>query len=228
MDKVLIIAAHPDDEVLGVGGTIAKYTSKGIEVSLLIVTDGSTSQYRNDPKLQEIMEEKKLETRKAADILGIKNIYYGNLPDMKLDTVPHIEINKVIENVIEEEKPTIVFTHFGGDVNKDHQIVFESTLVACRPVSDQIVKKIFLYSVPSSTEWNVQTAHTAFMPNWYENIEGDFAEKKYAAMSCYEEELREYPHPRSIEYLENADISEGNRVGRLSAESFMLVRNIVD
>ena len=228
MDKVLVIAAHPDDEVLGVGGTIVKYTSKGIDVSLLIVTDGSTSQYRDAPNLREIIEEKKLETRKAADILGIKNIFYGNLPDMKLDTVPHIEINKVIENVIDIVKPTIVFTHFGGDVNKDHQMVYESTLVACRPVSDQVVKKIFLYSVPSSTEWNIQASHTAFMPNWCENIEGDFSEKKYAAMKCYEEELRDYPHPRSIEYLKNVDTSEGNRVGRISAESFMLVRNIVD
>lgn len=228
MDKVLIIAAHPDDEVLGVGGTIAKYTSRGIEVSLLIVTDGSTAQYRDNPNLNNIIEEKKQETRQAADILGIKNIYYGDLPDMMLDTVSHIKINKVIENIINEVKPTIVYTHFYGDVNKDHQIVYESTLVACRPIKDQIVKKLFLYSVPSSTEWNIQMPHMAFIPNWYENIEEVYAEKKYIAMECYKEELREYPHPRSIKYLRNTDISEGNKVGRQAIESFMLVRYIVD
>lgn len=228
MDKILIIAAHPDDEVLGVGGTIAKYTSRGIEVSLLIVTDGSTAQYRDNPNLNNIIEEKKQETRQAADILGIKNIYYGGLPDMMLDTISHIEINKVIENIINEVKPTIVYTHFYGDINKDHQIVCESTLVACRPVKDQIVKKLFLYSVPSSTEWNIQMSHMAFMPNWYENIEEVYAKQKYRAMECYKKELREYPHPRNIKYLRNADTSEGNKVGRQVAESFMLVRYIVD
>ena len=228
MDKVLIISAHPDDEVLGVGGTIAKYTSRGIDVSLLIVTDGSTSQYRNNPDLNIIIKEKKQETRQAADILGIKNIYYGGLPDMMLDTVSHIKVNKVIENTIDKVKPTIVYTHFYGDINKDHQIVYESTLVACRPVKDQIVKKIFLYSVPSSTEWNIQIPHTSFTPNWYENIEKKYVKQKYAAMECYKKELREYPHPRSVEYLQNSDIIEGNKVGRQVAESFMLARCIAD
>lgn len=227
MKRILVIAAHPDDEVLGMGGTIAKYATQGSEIALLIVTDGSTSQYKDNPNLKDIIIEKKLETQNCADLLGIKKIYYGNLPDMKLDTVPHVEVNEVIGKVILDFSPTAVFTHFSGDVNKDHQCVYKSTLVACRPTPEQCVEKLFLYSVPSSTEWNLQASHTTFFPNWYENIEGDFADIKYKAMNCYKEELREYPHPRSIEYLQNADKAEGNRVGMKIAESFMLVRNLM-
>ena len=226
MERVLVIAAHPDDEVLGMGGTIAKYAARGDEIAVLIVTDGSTSQYRNNPNIEEIIRAKKAETINCAAVLGVKHLFYGELPDMKLDVTPHVEINRVIENAIESFQPSVVFTHFIGDVNEDHRRVYESTLVACRPVSEQCVKKLLLYSVPSSTEWNVQTATNAFLPNWYEDISGEYADKKYKAMQCYKTELREYPHPRSIQYLKNADIAEGNRIGLLSAESFILIRSI--
>ena len=216
----------PDDEVLGMGGTIAKYASKGAEIALLIVTDGSSSQYRYHTNLNEIIEAKKKETRECADILGIRHIFYGGLPDMRLDSIPHVEINSAIETVINEFQPSVVFTHFIGDVNKDHQCVYESTLVACRPTSEQCIKRLFLYSVPSSTEWNVQTTETVFLPNWYEDISGENAEKKYRGLACYKTELRPYPHPRSIEYLKVADMAEGNRVGKLAAESFILLRNL--
>lgn len=226
-EKILVIAAHPDDEVLGLGGTIAKYTSAGAEVYLLIVTDGSSSQYRSNERLADILREKEKETADCADLLGIKCVKYGNLPDMKLDIVPHVEINQVIESAIDQFQPTVVFTHFYGDVNKDHRMVYESTLVACRPTHQQCVKRLFLYSVPSSTEWNAQINHTAFHPNWYEDISGEYAERKYKAMACYHTELRDYPHPRSVDYLRAADIAEGNRVGLLSAESFVLLRAIM-
>jgi len=226
MERVLVISAHPDDEVLGMGGTIAKYSALGYEVAVLIVTDGSTSQYKDDPRLLEIIETKKEETKQCASILGVKHIFYGNLPDMKLDSIPHIEINQVIEKTILEFKPSIVFSHFYGDVNKDHRMIYESTLVACRPVSEQCVKRLLLYSVPSSTEWNAQNSVSAFLPNWYEDIYGEYSDKKYKAMECYITELRDYPHPRSIKYLKISDETEGNKVGLLAAESFMLIRAI--
>ncbi len=226
MDRVLIIAAHPDDEVLGMGGTIAKYALAGAEIALLIVTDGSSAQYNESGDISAIIEKKKKETQNCASVLGIGKIYYGELPDMKLDVTPHIQVNAAIEKVIAEFKPNIVYTHFYGDVNKDHRCVYESTLVACRPVANQIVKKLFAYSVPSSTEWNIQNANSAFMPNWYEDISGIYAQKKYEAFSKYDTELREYPHPRSIEYLQKADIAEGLRVGLDAAESFLLLRNL--
>lgn len=226
MSRVLVISAHPDDEVLGMGGTIAKYTARGDEVAVLIVTDGSTSQYRDDPNLEMIINNKKNETNDCANILGVSNVFYGGLPDMKLDNIPHIDINKVIEDVIDEFQPEFVFTHFYGDINKDHRMVYESTLVACRPTFDQYVKKIFSYSVPSSTEWNIQLTQSVFLPNWYEDISGIYAEKKYSAMQCYKTELREYPHPRSIQYLRENDLVVGHKVGVSSAESFMLLRSV--
>lgn len=225
MKKVLVIAAHPDDEVLGVGGTIAKLSSTGAECHLLIVTDGSSSQYRDSDHLHEIIEAKKLETKGCADLLGFKSIHYGELPDMKLDKTPHIAINQVIEKVIDEIQPDTVFTHFGGDVNRDHQEVYKSTLVAVRPVRGQVVKELYCYRVPSSTEWTPNKADTMFMPNYFVDIE-KYAERKYEAFACYSTELREYPHPRSVQYLRETDKAAGLRVGLLAAEEFVLMRKI--
>ena len=225
MERILVIAAHPDDEVLGMGGTIAKYSSQGAEVALLIVTDGSTAQYSGSENVKSIILEKELETQRCADELGIKKIYYGGLPDMKLDITPHVKVNAVIEQVVSDFKPSVVYTHLNGDVNKDHRCVYESTLVACRPVEGQCVKKIFSYSVPSSTEWNVQTKQEIFAPNWYEDI-SEYCKIKYRAFSSYATELRPFPHPRSVEYLKIADSAEGLKVGLKAAESFMLLRSI--
>ena len=225
MKKVLVIAAHPDDEVLGVGGTIAKLSAKGVECHLLIVTDGSSSQYRNSDHLHEIIEAKKLETKGCADLLGFISIHYGELPDMKLDKTPHIAINQVIEKVIEEVQPDTVFTHFWGDVNRDHQEVYKSTLVAARPVMGQVVKELYCYRVPSSTEWTPNKADTMFMPNYFVDIE-KFAEQKYNAFACYSTELREYPHPRSVQHLRETDRAAGLRVGLLAVEEFVLLRKL--
>lgn len=225
MNKILVIAAHPDDEVLGMGGTIAKLVSEGKEVHLLIVTDGSTSQYKDDPNLKEILMEKKMETKNCADILRIHSINYGDLPDMKLDAIPHIEINKVIEHYIDTIKPDTVFTHFWGDVNADHQNVYKSTLVAVRPVMGQIVKQLLCYRVPSSTEWTPSKPDTMFAPNVFIDI-SQFAELKYSAFSKYSTELRDYPHPRSVKYLRETDIANGLQVGLECAETFMLLRKI--
>ena len=224
--KVLVIVAHPDDEILGMGGTIAKYVATGNEVALLIVTDGSTSQYKDDPRLNEIIEGKKIETQNAANILGISKIYYGGQPDMRLDMTAHTEVNAAIEKVIDDFEPDIVYTHFEGDVNRDHQCVYQSTLVACRPVPNQKVKELYSFSVPSSTEWNVQTKNAVYTPTVYVDIDGKYAIKKYQAMACYKTELRDYPHPRSIETLTILDKATGLQVGLKCAESFIAHRII--
>ena len=207
MNKVLVIVAHPDDEVLGMGGTIKKLTTSGVEVYLLIVTDGSTSQYCGAEDLDKIIENKKNETKKAAEILGIKSIVYGGLPDMKLDITSHTMVNKIIED----------------DVNRDHQAVYESTLVAVRPVDGQVVKELYCYSVPSSTEWNPCKSDTMFMPNVFVEIE-KYKDKKYEAMLAYSTELRKYPHPRSIQHLQELDVSVGLQVGMKATESFVCLR----
>lgn len=226
MNTVLVIAAHPDDEVLGMGGTIAKLVKNGCVVDVMIVTDGSSSQYRDSDHLAEIIVAKKRETRNCADILGVRDIYYGELPDMKLDTIPHIRINQAIEDVIEKVQPDTVFTHFWGDVNCDHQNVYKSTLVAVRPVMGQVVKELYCYRVPSSTEWTPNKADTMFMPNYFVDIE-PYAEQKYKAFACYSTELRDYPHPRSVQYLRESDKAAGLKVGLLAAEEFVLLRKLV-
>lgn len=225
MRNVLIIAAHPDDEVLGMGGTIAKLVKDGNAVDVLIVTDGSSAQYRDSDHLAEIIEAKKKETRNCSDVLGIRDIYYGELPDMKLDTTPHIRINQVIEDVIDKVQPDTVYTHFWGDVNCDHQNVYKSTLVAVRPVMGQMVRELYCYRVPSSTEWTPNKADTMFMPNCFVDIEA-YAEQKYKAFACYSTELRDYPHPRSVQYLRESDKAAGLRVGMLAAEEFVLLRKL--
>lgn len=196
-----------------------------MECHLLIVTDGSSSQYRDSERLHEIIEAKKLETKKCSDILGFKSIHYGELRDMKLESTPHVEINQVIENVIDEIQPDTVFTHFWGDVNRDHQEVYKSTLVAVRPVMGQVVKELYCYKVPSSTEWTPNKEGTMFMPNVFVDIT-DYAEQKYKAFACYSTELREYPHPRSVQYLQETDKTAGLKVGLLCAEEFILLRKL--
>lgn len=225
MKRVLVIAAHPDDEVMGVGGTVAKLTAQGLECHLLIVTDGSSAQYRDRGDFQTIIDVKKQETIGCAGILGFKSIHYGELPDMRLDTTPHIQINRVIEKMIDEIQPDTVFTHFWGDVNLDHQNVYKSTLVAVRPVIGQVVKELYCYRVPSSTEWAPHKADTMFMPNYFVDID-KYVEQKYKAFACYSTELREYPHPRSVQHLREIDKAAGLRVGLLAAEEFVLLRKL--
>ena len=224
--KVLVIAAHPDDEVLGMGGTIAKLVNEGCEVNVLIVTDGSSSQYRDSDNLDQIIRAKKQETWACAEVLGVKQVYYGGMPDMRLDSTPHITVNKVIECFIDQLCPDTVFTHFWGDVNQDHVNVYHSTLVAVRPIKGQVVKELYCYRVPSSTEWTPMNSPTTFMPNVYVDIT-EFAEQKYEAFSQYHTELRAYPHPRSVEYLRICDKARGLQVGLQVAEEFVLLRKLV-
>ncbi len=223
--RVLVIAAHPDDEVYGMGGTIAKLASEGHDVYVLIVTDGCSSQYRNHKNLNEIFEMKKQEAKEANMIIGVKEIFFGNLPDMKLDVVPHIEINEVIEDAVKKIRPEEVYTHFYGDVNMDHRLVYKSTLVAVRPVPGQCVKRLYAYSVPSATEWSPQRAETGFLANVFIDIK-KYEVQKYLAIKVYQTELRDYPHPRSIKSIQAFDLAVGLQCGMESCESFILLRSL--
>ena len=225
--KILVVAAHPDDEVYGMGGTIAKLASEGHEVHVLIVTDGSTTQYAGRSDLEEILKRKRNETLDAAQILGVSKVHFGSLPDMKLDTVSHVEVNRTIEQVISAIQPEVVYTHFYADVNLDHQMVYRSTLVAVRPVPGQCVKELYCYYVPSSTEWSPQLANTAFLPNVRVDI-SDYSSIKERALLAYKTEIREYPHPRSARYVQEMDYSCGLQWGIGNSENFMLLRKIVE
>ena len=221
--KILIMAAHFDDEVYGCGGTIARLTQEGHEVYVCVLTDSCSSQYKD--RAGEMIMQKKEESKKVNDILGIKKTISIDLPDMKLDTIPHVELNKPIEECIKKIRPEIVYTNYFGDVNKDHRLVFESTIVAVRPVEQSSVRRVLCYELPSSTEWNAQTLNNIFISNVFVNIEKTI-DKKIEAVRAYKSELREYPHPRSIENVVHQAHVRGASAGLEAAECFMLIREI--
>ncbi len=223
---VLVIAAHPDDEVLGCGGTIARHTLQGDEAYCLILGEGITARYADRGKAkQEELKQLTLEAEQAASILGIKKVFFGNLPDNRFDTAPLLEIVKAIEEVKSEVKPDIVYTHHHGDLNIDHLITFRAALTACRPVKGESVTEIYSFAVPSSTEWNSPDAETYFMPNIFVDISETFG-KKVEALKAYHSEVREYPHPRSPKSLEIIARYWGISAGIKLAEAFRLVREI--
>lgn len=209
--NILILAAHPDDEVLGMGGTIKKL-SKNNSVHLCIVTEGASAQYSNK-KMIDIRKNSCLESGK---ILGISNYYFLNYPDMKLDSIPLLEINKDLEKIIKKFKPKIVYTISNCDDNRDHQIVYESSLIVTRPHSSS-VEQLFSYEIPGIKR--------KFMPTIYENIEKEIS-YKIKAFKCYKSEIEEFPHSRSIKAIENLSIQRGIESNLKNAESFELIRSI--
>lgn len=221
--KILIIAPHPDDEVLGCGGTIKKYINRGEEVYLCIVTKAYTPDWS-----QEFIDNRKKEIACANKVLGIKKTFFLDLPTVKLDTVPQKKLNDLISECIEKVRPEILYIPFGGDINKDHRLVFEALLVAARPKPKYSVKKILCYEVLSETEWGSSQARKMkeiFIPNVYINI-FDTLEDKLKAMSCYKSELKDYPHPRSLEVITALAKKRGSEAGLKAAEAFMLIREI--
>jgi len=225
--RILIIGAHPDDEVLGCGGTIARHALQGDEVYCLMLGEGVTSRYhqRGQAKKEEL-KQLKLEAEQAANILGIKKVFFRNFPDNRLDTVPLLDIVKAIEEVKGEVKPNAVYTHHQGDLNIDHQITFRAVLTACRPVKNETAKEIYCFEVPSSTEWNSGDAQNYFMPNVFVDVTETF-DKKIEALNAYRIESREYPHPRSPQALEIIARRWGISIGRELVEAFKLVRWII-
>lgn len=214
-DTVLVVGAHPDDEVLGAGGAIAKHAASGDDVHILIVTEGTTQQYGSE----DLIEQKRSEARRCADILGATAVHFGDLPDMKLDDVPHVEVNAVIEDVCNEIQPDVVYTHSRREVNKDHVEVHDSTIVATRPGSG--VSTVLAYETPSSTDY--ATTVEGFDPDLYVDI-GEHLDTKIEAFRQYDTEIREYPHPRSPEALKAIAKAHGAASGTTAAETFDVLR----
>ena len=223
MTSILVVAAHPDDEVLGCGGYIAARVKSGDEVVVTFLSDGVTSRDKN-LGLSEI-EARRNAATSAANILGIKAISFGDFPDNKLDSVPILDVIKTIEAVVETVRPSIVLTHFGGDLNVDHRITNQAVLTACRPTANQVVKQIMFFEVPSSTEWQVPTEGEVFVPNWFEDI-SQTLELKVKALNMYVEELRSWPHPRSAKAIEHLAHWRGASCGVDAAEAFVLGRQV--
>ena len=224
--NILIIAAHPDDEVLGCGGTISRMAREGHNIYIAILGEGITSRYRSREEADATLVTKlKEKSQQVGEFLGAQKVFNYDLPDNRFDTIPMLEIVKVIEDLIEEVQPQIIYTHHGGDLNIDHCQVFRATLTAARPIKASPVKQIYSYEVPSSTEWSLGRLYPAFQPNVFIDIH-DTLENKIQAMALYESEGRSFPHPRSPETIKAIAMRWGSVSGCYAAEAFELIRAI--
>lgn len=224
--NVLVIAAHPDDEVLGCGGTIARLAAEGAAVSIFILANGLTSRADFDPvRDAELLRVHHERARRAGALLGAREVTFGGLPDQKLDTLPLLEITQAIEREIARVQPEVIFTQHGGDLNMDHVITFRATLTATRPMPGYGVKRVYAYEVGSSSEWAFQQFAPSFTPQVFYDI-APHLEAKIAAMQVYESEARAFPHPRSPEALRAQAQRWGSTIGVNAAEAFCCVREL--
>ena len=213
--NVLILAAHPDDEILGCGGVARLHSRAGDSVTSVIACEGESLRYED----REVgMEE---HTRKAAEVLGVEDVRFLRFPDQKLDQFTLTDIITKIEEVVREVRPSIVYCQYGGDVNRDHELLFKAILVATRP-TEPFIEAVYAFDTASSTEWAYPRS---FVPDTWIDI-SSVLDEKIEAMSCYESELREYPHPRSTQALRNKAHAWGNQCCMDAAEVFMTVRRV--
>lgn len=222
--KILIIVAHPDDEVLGCFGTVSKLIKQGYEAYTLILGEGKTSRddFRQLEKRKDELKTLNTEIQNANDIIGIKKVFVKSFPDNRFDSVDLLDIVKVVSNIKELVKPDIIFTHYENDLNIDHQITYKAVVTASRPLLNETVKEIYSFEILSSTEWNYPLS---FLPDTYFDIEKTI-DLKIRAMNEYKSELCAFPHPRSIEGIRLNAKYQGMRVGRKNVECFKSIRVI--
>jgi LmbE family N-acetylglucosaminyl deacetylase len=223
VNSILAVVAHPDDEVLGCGGYLAKRSRMGDAISVLCISDGVSS--RSEIDVKDNVRIRRDSARRAGNTLGIGEYYFGEYDDNRLDGVDLLDIVKYIEKISRIARPNLVITHFQGDLNVDHSRVSQATITAFRPVPDSQVKRILFFETPSSTEWNFSGIGNTFSPNWFEDISEDL-ETKISALSEYSLELREFPHPRSFQSIRALASLRGATCGFESAEAFVLGYNI--
>lgn len=233
--KVLVFVAHPDDEVLGMGGTILKHIKQKDTVKIAILATGITSRkksgHKNKPdynitnnekeKMDHEIEKLRKDARKAVKILKVNEISFYDFPDNEMDSIPLLKVVKVIEREVSKFKPDLVYTHHHGDLNVDHRIVYQATITGCRPIEGNI-KKIISFEIPSSTEWNYPAS---FNPNYFVSIHDQLG-TKIKALEAYSSEIRKFPHPRSSKYLRILASRWGAVAGLNSAEAFEIIRII--
>ena len=224
--SVLVVAAHPDDEILGCGGTMARLTREGHEVRIAILAEGMSSRYAHredaDPRQLQHLHAR---AQQAADKVGAKEVVLCKLPDNRLDTVPLLEVVKQVEELVARFRPEVIYTHHPGDLNVDHGVVHRAVLTATRPVPGQCVKEIYAFEVPSSTEWAFQRLEPLFRPSVFVDIT-ETLETKIEALTCYDTETRKFPHPRSAEALRAIAKRWGSVVGLPAVEAFELIRSV--
>lgn len=240
---VLVIAAHPDDEVLGCGGTLAKLADDGAEIHLAFLADGVGARKTDpsfapcdaplDPANSQLpsrvqaeltdLTQRRQAAEAAARLLGAASVHFDDLPDNRLDSLPLLDIVQRVEALIDRHRPATVFTHHAGDLNIDHRRVHQAVMTACRPQRGHPVRTLLCFEVPSSTEWQPPGSGAVFAPNWFVDISATLG-RKLAALDAYAAELRDWPHPRSPQCVEHLARWRGATVGCAAAEAFVLAR----
>lgn len=218
--RVLVFAPHPDDEVIGVGGTIAKRAMAGNEVYVCIVTKGC------QPLFNEVfVEQGRNECRKADKLLGVTDTFFLDFPAVLLETVPRYELNGKIFDTIQKVKPDEVYIPHRGDMQIDHQMVVDAAMVGLRPKYENVIKRIYAYETLSETGWNIPNAVNEFIPTVYENI-SDTIDRKLEAMKIFQSQLANFPNARSIDAIEALAKFRGATINVNRAEAFTLIREI--
>ncbi len=224
--NVLVLAAHPDDELLGCGGTAARLAREGHAVYMAILGEGITSRASTRAEGDAgAVDRLRGCSQRVADLLGVKELSLHGLPDNRFDSLPLLDVVKVVEGLIDRWRPSVVYTHHGGDLNVDHQVVSRAALTATRPIAGHSVKELYMFEIASSTEWAFQQLVPTFRPNVFVDIE-ETLPLKLQGMRMYESEAREFPHPRSEQALTAIAQRWGSVVGRKAAEAFEAVRLI--
>ena len=220
MERVLVVAPHPDDEVIGIGGTIKKNVEAGNEVYVCIVCRGKEPLFRESDVM--LCRE---ETQKCHEVLGVKDRFYLDFPSVMLEKEDRYKINDAIFTIIKEVQPAEVYIPHVGDMQKDHQIVAECSMVALRPKYIPRVNRIYAYETLSETGWNIPNVHNEFIPNVYVDI-SEQIDMKLKAIECYESQLSDFPNSRSLEAVEALAKYRGALIHVRAAEAFMLIRDI--
>jgi LmbE family N-acetylglucosaminyl deacetylase len=226
--SIFVLAAHPDDDVLGCGGTMARYANDGSAIYVAFLADGVSS--RQDAPAGSAIFRSELAARRAAaqtacGILGANVVSFGDFPDNRLDTIAFLDIVKFIEALFRQYRPETVLTHHVGDLNIDHRTAHRAVETACRPLTGSSVKTIASFEVPSSTEWRLAGHSAAFTPNWFVDV-SQWLDHKLRAIDAYATEMREWPHPRSRRAVEYLARLRGASVGVDAAEAYMLGRKL--
>jgi len=219
-NTILVVAAHPDDEVLGCGGTIAQHCDNGDNVCLLLMADGVTSRL-----IDVDVDQRKSAAKESAKLLGVKELIQLSLPDNRMDSIPILEIIQMIEEVVDRIKPSIVYTHHHGDLNIDHVITNRAVMTACRPLPSSTVNAIYGFEVLSSTGWGGNEVCDQFSPTYFVDVTV-FYDKKIAALGFYSEEMADFPHARSVEAVNALMTLRGAQSGIHKAEAFTVLRLI--
>jgi LmbE family N-acetylglucosaminyl deacetylase len=222
--RVLVIVAHPDDDVLGMGGTLLRHSKKGDTIKIIYLATGITARLQeSNSKVKTSKEISKLRdnTKQSCKILGVKNYSFYDFPDNEMDTIPLLKITKIVENEINLFNPDRIYTSHFGDLNIDHKLVYQACLTACRPIHVK-TPELITFEILSSSEWNYPTS---FQPNYFVDI-SSFIEDKCNAMKCFKNEIRKFPHPRSVEGIKISAKKWGTVCGKKNAEAFQIIRII--